>query len=112
VGVGRCLYRDICFPGSSNGFDDAATATAKPTRQRLQLPSIQKMLGLVHGPICAETLKGKYLLPYQKCYAVTGAITQCVTDTCRRKLAGNQCAMPALVGVGNNVSPIFGRRFP
>jgi len=84
VGVGRCLYRDICFPGSSNGFDDAATATAKPTRQRLQLPSIQKMLGLVHGPICAETLKGKYLLPYQKWYAVKGAITQCVTDTCRR----------------------------
>ena len=45
MGVGRCLYRDICFPGSSNGLDDAATAASKPARQRLQLPSIQKMLG-------------------------------------------------------------------
>jgi hypothetical protein len=97
VGIGRCLYRDVCFPGSSNGLDDAATATSKPARQRLQLPSIQKMLGLVHGPICAETLKGKDLLPYQKWYAVAGAITQCLADTCRRKLAGNQCEMPAWV---------------
>jgi hypothetical protein len=59
MGVGRCLYRDVCFAGSSDGLDDPATAASQPARQRLQLPSIQKMLGLVHGPICTETLKAK-----------------------------------------------------
>ena len=41
---------DIGLAGTCDGFDDAAASATKPADERFELPTVERLFGVVHAP--------------------------------------------------------------
>ena len=50
VCVSGSSQSDIGFAGARDGLDDAAASATKPTDERFELPTVERLFGAVHAP--------------------------------------------------------------
>ena len=49
---------DIGFPGAGNSLDNAAASATKPTDERFELPTVEKLFGAVHSATTSRDFAG------------------------------------------------------
>ena len=71
VCVSGSSQSDIGFPGTRNSLDDAATPATKPTDERFELPTVEKLFGTIHAAITSGDVAPNPLVRLQSAGATS-----------------------------------------
>ena len=71
VCVSGSSQSDIGFAGARDGLDDAAASATKPTDERFELPTVEKLVGAVHAAITSGDVVRDPLVRLQAAGAIS-----------------------------------------